>query len=297
MQKHTSEGRRGFLRAMAAGTTVALAGVTSRGETESRTRSNQGIIFKAVKGGGIGKDKASMLNRLNDLKQLGFDGIEGGSPGIRDTQVVREAVLETGMPVHGVVDGVHWNQRLSSPDSNVRDAGREALAQAIRVSHAIGGSSVLLVPGKVTGDDEHHDHVWERSIQEIRKVLPLASRLGIHVLIETVWNGFCYDPEQFRDYLDAIDSPWVRAYFDIGNMQKFAPAHQWIRVLGSRIVKLDVKDWGQANGFCRLGEGDVDWAEVRKALREIGFTGWATREGNDGGQAITARLMNELLDL
>jgi len=155
----------------------------------------------------------------------------------------------------------------------------------------------LLVPGKVDGPDETHDHVWERSIVEIRKVLPLASRLGIQVLIENVWNGFCEHPEALRDYIDEIDSPWVGVYFDIGNVRKFGPSEDWIRTLGSRIVKLDVKDWGQKNGFCRLGEGDVNWPAVRQALAEIQFTGWATREGRDQSLQDTSQLMDELLDL
>jgi len=112
-----------------------------------------------------------------------------------------------------------------------------------------------------------------------------------------VWNGFCYKPEQFRDYIDEIDSPWVKAYYDIGNMQKFAPSHEWIRILGKRTLKLDVKDWGSKNGFCPLGQGDVNWKEVRNQLEKTEFSGWATREGNDGGVENTAQLMNELLAL
>ena len=133
---------------------------------------------------------------------------------------------------------------------------------AIKDTNAFGGSSVLLVPGRVSGKDETHDHVWDRSIAEIRKVLPLASRLGVHVLIENVWNGFCEQPEQLRDYIDAINSPWVGVYFDIGNHQKFAASEKWVRVLVNRIVKLDVKDWGKKAGFCKLGDGDVDWSAV-----------------------------------
>ena len=263
----------------------------------ARPRSNQGRIFKADKGGGIGKDKAAMVARLTQYRDLGFDGIEGGSPDITDLAALNEAMRETGLPVHGVVDGVHWKQRLSSPDESVRQAGREALEQAIRDARAISASSVLLVPGRVTGEDENHDHVWQRSIVEIRKVLPLASRLGIRVLIENVWNGFCEDPQQLSDYIDEIDSPWVGVYFDIGNCRKFGPAEDWIRTLGSRIVKLDVKDWGESNSFCRLGEGDVNWPGVREALAEIGYSGWATREGGDRDLADTAALMDELLDL
>ena len=95
-----------------------------------------------------------------------------------------------GLRVHGVVDAVHWKQRLSSPSEEVRAEGVKGLQQAIRDASDIGAGSVLLVPGRVTGEEETHDHVWKRSIEGIRAVLPLATRLGIRILIETVWNGF-----------------------------------------------------------------------------------------------------------
>ena len=251
----------------------------------------RGRIYKSVKYGG-----RVNLERLKKLKELGFDGVEGSAPGM-DLVGLKKACSEVGLPMHGVVYNKHWKMRLSSPNEEVRDIGRKGLEDAIRESKAVGGSSVLLVPGAVKGKGETHDHVWERSIAEIRKVLPLASHLGIRVLIETVWNGFCYKPEQFRDYLDEINNPWVQAYYDIGNMQKFAPSHEWIRILGKRNVKLDVKDWGVKNGFCPLGQGDVEWDKVRAELKKIGFNGWVTREGGDGGDEKTAALMDELLDL
>ena len=90
----------------------------------------------------------------------------------------------------------HWDVRLSSPDAAERQQGVAILEQALRDAKSFGGFSVLLVPGRVSGPDENHDHVWQRSIVEIRKVLPLASKLGVRVLIENVWNGFCETPEQ-----------------------------------------------------------------------------------------------------
>jgi len=273
--------------ALAAG---ALTQVTSA--QDAPRPSNRGKIFKAVK---LGRN--TNRDHLKKLKDLGFDGVEPLAPGFQDLNGLSQMTQELGLKVHGVVDAVHWKQRLSSPDEAVRESGRKGLEQAIRDASSIGASSALLVPGRVTGEMETEKHVWDRSIAEIRKVLPLASRLGIRVLIETVWNGFCESPESFRDYLDEIDSPWVGAYYDIGNMQKFRASHEWITVLGSRIVKLDVKDWGVKNGFCPLGQGDVDWAAVRRELDKINFSGWATREGSDGGVDKTAALMNELLEL
>lgn len=254
-------------------------------------KSFKGKIKKAVKFGT--KPNEAQMQKLKDL---GFDGIEGSAPGLQ-VEPMKQACQKMDLPMHGVVYNKHWKVRLSDPDPKVREESRKGLAQAMREAKGVGGTSVLLVPGRVKGEQETHQHVWDRSIEQIRKLIPLARELRIHILIETVWNGFCYKPEQFRDYIDAIDSPWVQAYYDIGNMQKYGPSHNWIRVLGNRTLKLDVKDWGSKNGFCPLGQGDVDWKKVRHELEQIEFKGWATREGNDGGVENTARLMNKLLAL
>lgn len=296
MIKHN---RRTFLgtAAIASGAVLVGTRISTAKEPAKRERKNKGKIFKSNKGGGIGKNYDGMVEKLEQYKTLGFDGIEGASPGIPDLTDLNKAIAKTGVPVHGVVDMVHWKERLSSPDPAKREIGRAALAQAVKDSKTIGGTTVLLVPGKVTGSDETHDDVWKRSIIEIRKVIPVAKEQKIKILIENVWNGFCETPEEFRDYVDEIDSEWVGIYFDIGNVRKFGKPEEWIRMLGSRIGKLDVKDWGKENGFCRLGEGDVDWPAVREALAEIKYSGWATREGRDNSLEDTVQLMDELLDL
>ena len=280
--------RRDFVSTTATGLTCA--GLAPLG-LEAKNASFRGKILKSVKFGG-----RPNIDRLKKLKDLGFDGVEGSGPGMQ-IDGLKKALAEVGLPMHGVVYNKHWKVRLSSPNEETREASRKGLEDAMRESKAVGGTSVLLVPGKVGGKDETHEHVWSRSIEQIRKCIPLCKKLKIHILIETVWNGFCLKPEQFRDYIDEIDSPWVQAYYDIGNMQKFAPSHEWIRILGKRTLKLDVKDWGKKTGFCSLGKGDVEWDKVRNELEKIDFQGWATREGGDGGDDKTAKLMNELLGL
>ena len=288
--------RRAFIKSAAvtigASATAGALG-TSAVAADSNNAENKGRIFKSVKWGMVGTG-GSVLEKFELQKELGFDGIEMNSPQNVDRDEVVRASRKTGMPVHGVVDSVHWQDRLSSPDKAIRDKGRWALEGAIRDVRYFGGDSVLLVPGRVTGDDETHDHVWNRSKAEIQKVLPLAARERVRILIENVWNGFCEQPEQLRDYIDEIASPWVGSYFDIGNHQKFAPSEKWIRVLRHRIVKLDVKDWGVKNGFCKIGDGDVNWPEVRKALAEIGFTGWCTAEVGGGKRERLAEIAGRM---
>ncbi|MCA9240396.1 MAG: sugar phosphate isomerase/epimerase [Planctomycetales bacterium] len=304
MTKPPATDRRAFMAGVLASAATPVVsgplwGATPHEAPAAAPPRNAGRLFKAVKWGMIGHG-SSVLEKFEVCQQLGFDGMELVSPADFAPEQAREASRATGMPVHGLVDMKHWDVRLSSPDEAVRDQGRVILEQAIRDASAFGGDSVLLVPGRVSGADETHEHVWRRSIEQIRRVLPLASRLGVRVLIENVWNGFCESPEQLRDYLDEIASPWVGSYYDIGNSQKFSPTEQWIRVLGQRIVKLDVKDWGVSNGFCKIGDGDVNWPAVRSALADIGYTGWCTAEVAGGGRerlADIARRMDRVLEL
>jgi hexulose-6-phosphate isomerase len=295
--------RRSFLGVAAAGAAgMIMSASSTTAELPAKNgsdQSNAGRIFKSVKWGMVGI-KGTVLEKFELQKQLGFDGVELDSPSSMSFQEAVEASRKTGLPIHGAVDSVHWQDRLSAPDEKIRAKGLAALQQAIRDVAFCGGSAVLLVPGKVGGPDETHDDVWKRSIVEIRKALPLAAKSGVRILIENVWNGFCEQPEQMRDYIDEIGSPWVGAYFDIGNCRKFGSSETWVRVLGPRIVKLDVKDWGVKNGFCKIGDGDVNWPEVRKALAEIGFAGWCTAEVDGGGReqlADIAARMNRVLAL
>lgn len=277
--------RRRFIATVAStSAAVAVGSVFSREESRAQEVEAVGqerTVLRSVKWGMIQTD-GSVLDKFQLCKELGYDGMELVSPTEISAKEIRAASEATGMPVHGLVDMKHWQIRLSSPDSQVRANGQQILDQAIADAKAFGGDSVLLVPGKVGGDDETHDHVWNRSIAEIRKSIPLAARLGVRILIENVWNGFCETPEQLKDYVDEIDSPWVGVYFDIGNAQKFAPSEQWIKTLGARIVKLDIKDWGKENGFCKIGDGDVDWRSVNEALVETHFSGWSTAEVQGG---------------
>ncbi len=256
----------------------------------------------AVKWGMVNID-APVMEKFRILQSIGFDGVELDSPGGPDIKEIQAASEATGLPVHGVVDSIHWNVRLSDPDPAVRAKGREGLETAIRYSKQCGGSSVLLVPG-VAGnkENENQQQCWDRSIEQIHKALPLAAALGIHILIENVWNRFCYDhdggddqsAEQLAAYLDAINSPWVGSYFDIGNHRKYGKPEQWIRTLGRRITKCDVKDWGAAAGWAEIGQGDVDWPAVRTALREIGFTGWCTAEVGGGDEQRLATIKRQM---
>ena len=127
---------------------------------------------------------------------------------------------------------------------------------------------------------------YTRSQAVIReRLLPMAKDLKVVIAVEEVWNKFLLSPLEFARYVDEFQSPWVKAYFDVGNIVFYAFPQDWIRTLGPRIVKIHLKDFKldrRSFNFTNLGEGDIDWPEVRRALNDIKYGGFVTTELSAG---------------
>jgi hexulose-6-phosphate isomerase len=237
----------------------------------------------AVKYGMI-KSKGTTLDRFELARRIGFDGVEVDSPSGLNRRAALRAQDATGLRIHGVIDSIHWNQPLSSPDPKVRAEGLAALETAIDDAHFFGADTVLLVPG-VVNKDVTFEQCWERSQAEVRKAIPLAEKNNVKIAIEVVWNNFLTKPEQLVEYVDQFQSPYVGAYFDCSNMIKYGvPPAEWIRRLGPRMLKFDFKGYSNTRQWVPIGEGDEDWPAILKALGEIGYNGWATAEVDGGGE-------------
>ncbi len=296
--------RRDFLKtscAVAAAGGLALKAVAPAFAAEpTERRFKKALKLSMVSG------KAPLVEKFKMLKEIGYDGIDIDQRVEHDD--VRRAKEESGLVVHGVVDYDHWKLPLSHPDPAVRAQGLDVLKTSLRDSKAYGGTTVLLVVGIVNREISYAD-AYERAQEEIRKALPLAEELGIKIAFENVWNMFLLSPLEFAKYIDDFQSPWVGAYFDIGNVINYGWPEQWIRILGKRILKVDVKDYsrkirdkeGPGAGFrAELGEGDCDWPAVLAALDEIGYRGWGTAEVAGGDRdrlAEVSRRMDKVLEL
>ncbi|MFM7038345.1 MAG: sugar phosphate isomerase/epimerase family protein [Planctomycetaceae bacterium] len=259
----------------------------------------KGRLLKTLKIGMV-RVEGTLTEKFRAVKAAGFDGIEMDAPGM-NVEETKKAIAESGLPVDGTVNSTHWQVRHTDADPAVRERALQSLLSAIEGTHAVGGHSVLLVIGH--GKDGVEDEIWKRSQENIAKALPLAARLGVQIVIENVWNHFLYDhaggadqtAEKFVRYVDELNSPWVGMQFDIGNHWKYGSMGDWIRQLGRRVMKLDIKGFSRADDkFTRISEGDIDYADVRKALLEINFAGWCAAEVSGGDAAELARISSEL---
>lgn len=259
----------------------------------------KGRLWKTLKIGMV-KVPGTLTEKFQAAKAAGFEAIEMNAPGM-DVEETRRAIQESGLPVDGTVNSSHWEVRHTDPDPAIRAKAQESLITAIRNTHAVGGHSVLLVVGHGKDGPEHE--IWKRSIDNIAPAVPVAAQLGVQIVIENVWNHFLYNhdgdhtqtAEKYVRYVDELNSPWVGMQFDIGNHWKYGSMGDWIRQLGRRVFKLDIKGYHRADDkWARISEGDIDYADVRKALKEINFYGWCAAEVGGGDAAELKRISGEM---
>jgi hexulose-6-phosphate isomerase len=280
--------RRAFLEMTAAASALAAL----RGATPS-------AAAQPTAGGGLKKAVyVSMLpkelgyfDKFKLAVDVGFQGIEIGT--ISDPAVaaeIKEAAAKAGLTIHGVMNADHWRYPLSSADPEVVNKSVAGMETSLRNAKLWGAGAVLLVPGVVNADTGYKD-AWTRSQKVIQeRILPLAQELKVVIGMEEVWNKFLISPLEMARYVDEFNSPWVKAYLDVGNMLFYGYPQDWIRTLGPRICRVHVKDFKldrkeSKYSWTNLGEGDVDWAAVRAALAEVKYDGWVTTEIS-GGDAV-----------
>jgi hexulose-6-phosphate isomerase len=252
-----------------------------------------GRIKKAVGWGMITGEKLSAEDKFRIARDAGFEGVEvsryGSKKDAPDPKELARASEKAGIPIHGVSNG-----------------GQGDLEAAIDDAAIYGADTVLHV---VRADPEApFMENYRRSQEMIRAAIPHAEKKRVKILVENVWATFLIEPLTMARYLDEIGSPWVRSYFDVGNVMRWGWPQHWIEVLGKRIEKVHIKEYslkiamteGMAKGFdLRIGEGDINWKRVREELQKIGFQSWATAEVRGGDRQRLAEIsaqMDRVLD-
>lgn len=213
---------------------------------------------------------------------------------------IGDTIRAAGLEVASLACGLFWQAAYTSPAPADREKAKQWTVAGLERARWLGTDALLVVPGMVSHFERpttlvtSYSDAVERAEAALRELAAHAERCGVVIAIENVWNAFLLSPVEVRDLIDRVNSPFVQAYFDTGNVMKFGFAHDWIRILGKRVCRVHLKDFkvavGNIDGFVALGDGDVDWPAVMTELKDIGYTGPLTYEGPGDPADICARV-------
>jgi len=248
---------------------------------------------------------------MRTAKDAGFEGIElvlsaKGELNINssDKQIIaiKNKSEEIGIKINSLATGLFWQFSLTSNREDIREKAKQLIKRQLDAAALLGADTILACPGTVGVDfkpDEvvpdaqdieffagseiiDYDVAYERAKSAFIELAPYAEKKGVVIGIENIWNKFLLSPMEMRNFIDEINSLYVRAFLDVGNMVLFGYPQHWIKILGKRIKKVHFKDYrcdakGLA-GFVDLLAGDVDWQKVISTFNDIGYDGWANAE-------------------
>lgn len=239
------------------------------------------------------------------VKARGFDGVEmmleeegTVTPRTSDGELIRlrRCAEDAGLKPYSLMTGLYWRGSFSHNDPAVRRKAIELARRQLEMAKLLGCDTILVVPALVDRDTPY-DVAYDRALQALAVLAPYAGECGVSIGVENVWNGFLLSPLEFCRLIDTVNSPYVGAYFDVGNVVYDGYPEQWIRILGSRLRKIHLKDYKRSvrtlQGFVPLGEGDVDFDAVASALRHVGYQDFCTAEygaAGDGSESTADRV-------
>lgn len=255
----------------------------------------------------LGRD-SRIRDALQLCKEIGYQGLEilltesgeltmNAGPG--DYAALRKMSEAAGVELTSVCGSATF----TDDDPAVIARSKAQVRKMLEAAEALGLDTVLVTGGRVT-ETVPYDVAYERLSAALQELAPDAERHRVNIGLENVWNKLLLSPLEFRDFLDALGSPYVGAYFDTGNVVLYGYPEQWIRILGTRIKKIHFKDFKVDYGASRfdwtqLMEGAVNWPAVMREIRAIGYDDFVITEvcGDRAVYAETCRVMDQILAL
>jgi sugar phosphate isomerase/epimerase len=243
-----------------------------------------------IRTGSLGIDAPEAA--LETAARLGYDGVElitrdeqqvrgwledGGATG---AAALRAAQERTNCRVSSFSFALFRRVNFAQEDEALRQEGVALVSDAIRAVRNVGGEGILL-PHFVRQTLDIPPEEEARMIDGLRQIAPVAEQNGVLVGLESSFSA-----GQLERITRGVGSKHVGVYQDLANAIIYQQDPEaTIHTLGPAVVMVHVKDT-DGSGQALLGEGKVDWAGCRRALREVGYDGWYVLETPAGPDPI-----------
>jgi hexulose-6-phosphate isomerase len=173
-------------------------------------------------------------------KEAGFDGVEVAvaddgpiTPASTEADCRRIAAQaeDAGVALTSLASGLGWKYPILSDTASVRNEAMAKTRGSLDVARYLGLDTLLLVPGTVNAATPYN-MAYRNAGSALTELASHAESAGVAIGVENVWNKFLLSPLEMARFLDEVGSPFVAAYFDVGNVLLTGFPEHWITILG-----------------------------------------------------------------
>lgn len=168
--------------------------------------------------------------------------------------------------------GSYPGRLFAHEDPLLREAELAMLKAVLYAARALGSRSVRVLPG--VGEDPAQ---IERLIPCFAEGAQLAEELGVYMGMENHAGSLAGDPEVVLKLCQGVGSKYFGVLYEPCNLMHGGECYQRaFELLQDYIVHIHIKDGRHGpEGWqrCHLGEGEIDYPWVIKALESTGYSG------------------------
>ena len=246
-------------------------------------------------------EKFGYKKALDMLKEAGFTAFDlslcGATPfpaapfdGDDYAEVAREVRAyadSIGLPCNQshAVFGSHYG--AAKPDTDIF----EGTVRSMEIAAIMGAKAIVVHPMQYLYYMNNVEFLKEENLEFYRDLLPYAEKFGIIMLTENMWQNnknnntivqsTCAEAKEFCEYVDMIDSPYLKACLDIGHTILTGESiENMVKSLGrNRLFGLHIHDVdGLHDNHTLPYTRSVHFDEMINSLAEIGYEGDITFE-------------------
>jgi len=168
---------------------------------------------------------------------------------------------------------------IASPNPSLRRFILRRLKRSILYAQQLGCQLWVFHPGLRTGVSFFYPGLdWRLNLDSVKELLEFAELHGVEIAIENVPEPFPFLMKSVQDFMrfygDLGGKESVGLAFDIGHANLKHQIQEFINRFSNRIVHIHVSDNdGVHDSHLGIGYGTINWGEVAKAIRKIGYKG------------------------
>ena len=232
----------------------------------------------------LGSFRMDVRSSLKKAQEIGLDGVQLSN--VKDELIIEE-LTETGIKevshlvqshslvisaVNGSFIGGYAVDKREDVEERV-EKSKKIMDITVKLGCSIVQTHIGLIPEDETSE------IWQTMTYALDKVGSYGEKVGCSLATETGPES----PELMRRFLDSIKRETIKVNYDPANLVMKGFDHLGgVKELSSYIIHTHAKDGKRNDGEVPLGEGDVNFAEYIKALREIGYDGFFVIEREVG---------------
>jgi sugar phosphate isomerase/epimerase len=212
----------------------------------------------------LSADKKSAIRKCLERHELAISNING---------FMMNALADPRNP--------YWHPSWIEPDREYRAIRREHTKRVLHLAKEFNAPSMQTEPGGPLLPGQSRRAAADIFYDEIMPCVELAEDLEVFLLIEPEPGLMIETFEQYLEFADRLDSPWVGLNFDIGHAFCVGQNPQdWIARMAPHTKHYHIEDIADTRRHAHLipGRGAIDFSAVLREITNTGYGGWITVE-------------------